>query len=293
VLRFSGVTVPLGKEVVMKKLMSLIVLILLCGIISDCDIEAPEGLEAHKRGRQLELARSPIKEYWFADYMPLVPGSYGIKTYAGEEESDFFTSKIVGTETVPYSTGPVTGVKMSFGDHSFVFHNDKRSLWWLKSGDYILSTTCHELTAYPPSAVIGKVHDGMILDMTGGETIWQVNANDLDDCEEVNTGESNSYVELIQIQDVHMHGKTYKNAILWWELEPNSPYAFAPIDFRGIDEILGIRLPTADETNDWAVDDVIIWGHRVGILFLGDIHLDSGELRDFIYLVSVSHKPSP
>jgi hypothetical protein len=292
-LSFRGVIVLGGKEVVMKKLMCPIVLMLLCGIITDCDIEAPDGLEADKPGRQIELASSPVKEYWFADYMPLVVGLYGVKTYAGGEEPGLFTSEIVGTETVPYSTGPMTGVKISFGDHSFVFHSDRRHLWWLKSGDYILSTTCHELTAYPPSAVIGKVHDGMILDMTGGGTIWQVNANDLDDCEEVNTGEGESYVELIQIQDVHMHGKTYKNSIIWWDLEPNSPQPFIPLDFHGIDETLGIRLPTADDTNHWAVDDVIIWGHRVGILFLGDVDLEGGELRDFIYLASVSHKQSP
>jgi len=127
----------------------------------------------------------------------------------------------------------------------------------------------------------------MILDMTGGETIWEVNANDFDDCEEVNT------VLLIQIQDVHMSGKTYKNAIIMWELQPNSPHVFSPIDFGGLEEVLGIRLPTAAETNNWEVDDVTIWGHRVGLLFLGDISLGTGKLGSFTYLVSVSHKPSP
>jgi hypothetical protein len=54
---------------------------------------------------------------------------------------------------------------------------------------------------------------------------------------------------------------TYKNALFVWELEPNRPEHFQ-LDFDGLDELLGIRLPTAEDTNDRAIDDLTIWVAR-------------------------------
>ncbi|UCH84233.1 MAG: hypothetical protein JSW50_00675, partial [Candidatus Latescibacterota bacterium] len=81
-------------------------------------------------------------------------------------------------------------------------------------------------------------------------------------------------------------------ALVFWELEPGEP--FKEINFDGYDLEMGITLPTAGDTNNWAVDDFLIFGFKKGILALGDIGLDTGNLNDLAVLVSVvrGHNPS-
>lgn len=267
----------------MKKLISLIFIILLIGIITDCTNKTPEGPEVKESSTQARLEKKPIKEYWFSDYFPLNPKLYGIKTYeltvGGTGQ---FTSKIVGTEIIPYTTGAITGVKIAFGDDYGVYYSEKRYFYSLKDGDYILSTTCGELTAYPPNAIVGKVYDGMILDLSG--PYWKVNANDYNDCKPP----GDSGINLISIQDVYINGKRYNNSLIFWEFEPERP--FTPLNFDGKELVIGLTLPTVDETNNNAITDVYIWGHRKGLLAAGDITAATGELNTFVELVSVSHK---
>ena len=64
----------------------------------------------------LAVTASGTKKYWFSDYFPLIPGLYGIKTYEFTVgQTGQFTSQVVGTETVQYSTGAITGTRITFG----------------------------------------------------------------------------------------------------------------------------------------------------------------------------------
>lgn len=235
-------------------------------------------------------APAKVKEYWVSEFASPNPAAYGSRTFQSEDGR--FTSRILGTETVEYTTGALTGVKIGFGDSYAVTYEEDRYLWMLGNDGWYLSTTCGALTAYPPSAILGKVHDGMILDMTGGETIWLVNGADLSQCEQVNTGYGDSYVALIQIQDIrlpdiHATGRwhEYKDALFMWALEPNRPDLHFQLDFGGVEDVLGIELPTAEEANEWAVDGFQVFGRRIGVLLMGEITLATGELGGITYLV--------
>jgi hypothetical protein len=269
---------------------------------SDSAVIEPEGLFL---APEAQFSTQPTRGFAFSDYLPLVPGLYGIKTYATGDGP--ITSQIVGPETAPYQP-PITGVKMTLGDESWVIRKQGKAMWWLQVGDYVFSRSCGAFSPYPESMVIGTAYDGMILDRTGGERLWLVNVSDPADCEEVNTGEGDSYVALIQVQDVRLPDRhvgdnwpphkdfdfkwhTYRNAILVWELEPNRPEPFM-LDFDGLDELLGIQLPTAEDVNDWAIDDLTIWGRNVGLLLLGDIELGTGKFAVDWHLVSETHAPN-
>jgi len=246
----------------------------------------------------LAVTASGTKKYWFSDYFPLIPGLYGIKTYEFTVgQTGQFTSQVVGTETVQYSTGAITGTRITFlggilggtGTLS-VFRSEKRLLSPLRSlQDRVPSTTCGELV-YPPDVSFGQVHDGMILDRRGVGN-FEVNINDLNDCEELGFGDS--FVDLIQIRDVHISGKRYNNAIVAWELEPKEypGLRFRSLNLGGKEQEWGLTpLPTAAETNDWVVDDVVIYGRRVGILAVGLIEAETGGLNAAIELISVTRR---
>ena len=231
--------------------------------------------------------------------MPLIQGLYGTKTYWVNGVPAI--SKIAGTEILPY-TPPISGTKMTIGESSSVFASHNKKVWWLRNGDYVLSRSCEAFSAYPESAIIGELHDGMILDMTGGQRLWQLNASDPSDCHELNTGEGDSHVFLIQVQDVRLPDRhvsdhwpahkedmkwhTYKNAILMWEVEPKLTIPEFELVFEGLDELLGIRLPTSEERRGWPIDDLLIWGKNVGLLVQGDVLQDTGKFEVGMYLMS-------
>lgn len=174
-----------------------------------------------------QLSANPVKEHAFADYLPLVPGQYGTKMYLTDDGP--ITSRIIGTETVPYDPA-LTGMVVTFGD------------------DSMRSRSCETQSAYPESSIIGYVHDGMILDLTGGEALYQINVDDPGDCTQLSTGEGDSNVFLIQVRDVR-----------------------------------------AEEAHDWAIDDLAIWGHEVGMVLQADVGLETGEFDVNMILVSETY----
>ncbi|MCY1723500.1 hypothetical protein OU798_24325 [Prolixibacteraceae bacterium Z1-6] len=282
----------------MKKLMNLIIVILLSGIITNCTDKLREDFEEIDFTKSAQLSEKPIVEYWFSDYMPLIPVLYGIKTYETTvgDEGERFTSKIVGNYTIPYTSGAITGVKIFWGrdDVELVFINDKRNLYFIAAqiedeSESIISTDC-ELTSFPPEAIIGKVYDGMIFEMFPEGETWEVNITEEPyECRLTGPtpdGGTNSGVTLVTIDDVHISGKRYNNAIILWELEPYFP--FEELNFSGKEQELGLRLPTIEDTQDMAIDDFIIFGHRIGILATGNIG-DEGTLDGLDELVSISH----
>ena len=288
----------------MRRSVLLSVFILLFAFPMGCSDGTAFDPDATLLPLQAQLSTQPVRQFAFSDYAPLIPGLYGNKTYITGDGP--IVSQIVGTEVVPY-TPPIVGATMTLGSNSLGLASHDKKVWWLKSGGYVFSRVPGAYSAYPESAIIGRLHDGMILDMTGGERLWLVNASDPGDWEEVNTGYGDSFVLLIQVQDVRLPDRhvsdnwpthkgdfkwhTYKDAIFMWALEPNRPDLEFQLDFDGLDEILGIQLPTAEDTNGWAIDGVLVWGKNVGVLFQGDIHLETGEFEMEMYLASQTHGP--
>jgi hypothetical protein len=286
----------------MQRVMAVPVLLLVF-FPSSCDSPVMEP-EALTLPSQAQFSTQPIKEVSFSAYVPLIPGLYGTKTYLIEGGS--ITSQIVGAESVPYSP-PITGIKMTLWEDSpLVFASFGKQMGLVKFGDYLFSRSCEAFPAYPQSMIIGDVYDGMILDMTGEETLWQVNASDPSDCIQMNTGDGDSYVFLIQVQDVRLPDRhmpdnwpdhqgefkwhTYKDAIFMWELESTRDFE---LEYGGYAELLGIRFPTAEDTNGWAVDDVLIWGKNVGILLQGDVDLEEdGDFSVGMFLASQAPWPN-
>ena len=286
----------------MKRLMAApILLLVFCPSSCDSPVVEPETLTL---ASEAQFSTQPVKEVSFPDYVPLIPGLYGTKTYLIEGGS--ITSQIVGAESVPY-TPPITGIKMTLWEDSpLVFASFGKQKGLVKNGDYLFSRSCEASPAYPESMIIGDVYDGMILDMTGGETLYQVNpSNPLLDCHQMNTGDGDSYVYLIQVQDVRLPDRhvldhwpdhqgefkwhTYKDAIFMWELESTRDFK---LEYGDLDEVLGIRFPTAEDTGGWAVDDVLVWGRNVGILLQGDVDLE--ENGDFsVVMLLASQAPWP
>lgn len=273
---------PQRKEIAMTKSIGLVVSILLAGSASSCNYISPEQPDTTGAATEVQLATNPMKQYWVGKYWSPNPRAYGVRTYEWLDSEEQFTSMIVGTETVPYQTGAITGVKMIFGDATFVFRTEKKRLWLLKEDEYYLSTDC-DLTAYPDNKIFGRVFDGIIHDMSA--SVWEVN-DDFSDCRPVPMGDS--WVNFVQIRDVFINKKRYSNALVFWELEPGEPFKAINF-FDGYEQEMGLTLPTASDTNGWAVDDIIIFGFKKGILAVGDIRLATGNLEDLAVLVSVSH----
>jgi hypothetical protein len=87
---------------------------------SDNAVIEPGGLSL---APEAQFSTQPTRGFAFSDYLPLVPGLYGIKTYATGDGP--ITSQIVGPETAPYQP-PITGVKMTLGDDHGSFASKAR-----------------------------------------------------------------------------------------------------------------------------------------------------------------------
>jgi hypothetical protein len=265
----------------MKNLPRLMVIVLLVGLLADCTDTAPTGPEVGDSVKQAASEVKASKVYWAADFWtPLVAQRYGLRTFEWTlGEPGTFTSSIIGTHTVPYVTGALTGTIVWFGDEGWLLHVDGRSICRLNDNGHYLSTDC-DLTGFPPERIMGRVGDGGILDQRGD--VWRINRANPNDCTH---GTDDSGVWLIQIRDVCVGGKKYNNAMLMWDLEPSSGHR--ALDLCGKGEELGITGPSSEETNGWAVDGWLILGYRQGIVAVGDFSVDSGELVAFAELVSI------
>ncbi|UCH84756.1 MAG: hypothetical protein JSW50_03425 [Candidatus Latescibacterota bacterium] len=272
----------------MTKLPRLYICALVVLNIVGCNYDRPEGPEVIDVTTAVQQENIRLKKYWMADYWSSNPRAYGIRTYEWLDSGESFTSMMVGVETVPYETGAMTGVKMVFGDGTFVFRTERKRLWWLKEDEHYLSADC-DLTAYPADKIFGQVYDGMIHDMSA--PAWEVK-DDFSECRPCPGVDGDSWVNLVHVRDVIVHGKKYINAVVFWDLEPGEP--FKEINFfDGYEHEMGLTLPTADETNGWAIDDIVIFGFKKGILAVGNIDLETGNLSDLAVLVSIAHHHRP
>jgi len=208
----------------------------------------------------------------FTDYFPLNDCTSTIEWTFGSNIGQQYPVTIGGTEIIPYTSGPITGVKMTgmLGEPtaSTIWFNDGVSVKFLRYNDYYVSTDC-TLTAHPSEWSFSIMHNGMIIDQTG--THYQVNKNDFSDC----TAISNQQL-LINIKDVTVQGTLYQNAVIWYQLDLN--YPFTSLDFSGKDADLGITLPTGSDTGGYSVTNFDIYGFGTGWIANGDVNADSGLL---------------
>ena len=126
----------------MKDLIRSIVIVVSMGLLPGCTDTAPTVPEVGDSSEGAASECNPLKEYWAADYWtPLVAQRYGLRTFEWTlGESGTFTSRIVGTRTVPYLTGAITGTIVWFGDEVLLLHVDGRSLYQLNDNGRLLET---------------------------------------------------------------------------------------------------------------------------------------------------------
>lgn len=213
---------------------------------------------------------------WFADYMPLDPNEYGIKTFEwvyGKEGE--YTSRIGGAETVPYLSGPITGVQIIEDNNTLVGTNDGLIVSFLASSEWILSTDPN-LTAHPPAWSFAGLHDDMIID----QGVWYLVKKDMSEWQAVDSQQL-----LIDIQDVTVPQSHCNNAVIFWYLD--TAYSFAPLDFHGKESDLGIILPSSSQAAGYSVTGFDIFAVNTGLIAQGDIDAATGSLNDLAVLKQV------
>jgi hypothetical protein len=213
---------------------------------------------------------------WFADYMPLDPNEYGIKTFewvygrTGE-----YTSRIGGTETVTYLSGSIIGVQIIEDNNTLVVINDGLNVSFLASGEWILSTDPN-LTAHPPAWTFTGLYDDMIID----QGVWYLVKKDMSEWEAVDSQQL-----LIDIQDITVPQGRYNNAVIFWYLD--TAYPFTPLDFHGKESDLGITLPSSSQGAGYSVTGFDIFAVNTGLIVQGDIDAATGSLNDLAVLKQV------
>jgi hypothetical protein len=217
----------------------------------------------------------------FADYLPVDTQNICINNYVFTVGTGVdFSSSAVGTETIPYISGGITGVRFESKDQdqlidSAVVYNDGVQVKYLAGSDRSLSTDC-ALTAHPAQWSFDKMSDGLLVNQTG--TFYTLNKNDFADCE----GGPGNQKLLVRIEDVMVQGITYPDAIIWYYLDLDIPYT--TLDFA--DRDYGITLPTSAETQSYSVTAFDIYAADTGQVAGGDVDAASGTLNDAYELVS-------
>jgi len=216
----------------------------------------------------------------FPDYFPVDPEEHGIKTFEFTYGlSGQYTSEIIGTETVPYTTGDITGVKISnfpYGKTG-IMYNDGVFVKDLGQDDYYISTDCL-LTAHPSAWSFGTLNDGDLIDLG----VFYSVKKDLSTCYTVD----NQRI-LIKIQDVSVLKGNYTDAVIFWWLDTD--YPFTDLNLYGKESDLGITLPTASDTGGYSVMGFGIRGFNTGTIAFGEIDSSTGSLISLSELKEVTY----
>jgi hypothetical protein len=259
-----------------KRIFGLSIIPLVLGSLTQCTNDGSVGPEELESIGVLQSTAVPRNAPWLSDYFPLNPHQFGFRTYHWSDEEGYSVAFIGGTETVPYTSGPIEATKLFLEDDVIGLYVDNRELWLeVIQGDYYVSVDC-DLTGFP-FPVAGKVWDGMFVDLIGLPA-FLVNKDDPSKCEPL---PPNDRLILFKIDDVNISGKRYNNALILWSLEPY-PYQ----ELKEFDDDWGITLPTSVETHGNAVDGFVILGFRKGVVALGETDLEGGSLDDLALLVS-------
>ena len=213
---------------------------------------------------------------WFSDYMPLDSNEYGVKTLEWVYgQTGEYTSRIGETETVPYLSGPITGVQIIENNNTLVGTNDGLNVSFLASGEWILSTDPN-LAAHPPAWTFSGLYDDMIIN----QGVWYLVKKDLSEWQAVDNQQL-----LIDIQDITVPEGYHNKAVIFWYLD--TAYSFAPLDFHGNESDLGITLPSSSQTAGYSVTGFDIFAVNTGVIAQGDINADTGSLNDLAVLKQI------
>jgi hypothetical protein len=213
---------------------------------------------------------------WFADYAPLDPNEYGIKTFEWiYGQTGEYTRRIGESETVPYLSGPITGVQIIENNNTLVGTNDGLNVSFLASGEWFLSTDPN-LTAHPPVWSFAGLYNGMIID----QGIWYLVKKDMSEWEVVDNQQL-----LIDIQDIIVPEGHHNNAVVFWYLD--TTYSFTPLDFHGKEFDMGITLPSSSQAAGYSVTEFDIYAVNTGLIAHGDIDAATGSMNDIAVLKQV------
>ena len=193
------------------------------------------------------------------EYDPLRTADGCSATYlrtAGSSTGETFISATTGTETINYTSGPLTGkitinTVTSDGEGSHTTYNDGTSLKLLRSVDATtndtMSTDC-ALTAHPAILSFDIVYNKMLVDGPFSTVNTVTSA-----CR------SEAATVLFTIQDVTVQGTLYPDAIIWWWMaNPKQPYQ--TLNAPALTGFGITAFPTSTDTGGFAVTDVDILG---------------------------------
>jgi len=210
----------------------------------------------------------------FPKYFPTDPNVHQRKIFESTNfvasSSVVMTNEILGFKSVPYTSGSIVGVTNSEG---WIYYNSGTEVMMLGFDDAILSTDTN-LAAHPDCWSFGAVYD----EMTISQSFHIVS-------EDLSWSESNEQKIFVQIDDVTIPSGIYSNAIIFWHLDLDKPYA--SLNFHGEDVIMGIELPDSEQTGGYSVTDFEIYAQTIGTIVAGDVEGISGNLNDIKKLQEV------
>ena len=214
------------------------------------------------------------------DYFPVDPAEHGVKTFMYTYGlSGQYTSEIIGTETVPYTSGDITGVKISNFTQTGtgIIYNDGLNFKFLGSDDYYVSTDC-SLTAHPSAMSFSTVTNGMLIN----PGVYYNVKKDLSTCVTVDNQQI-----LFTIQDVTVLEGLYPDAVIFWWLDKTHP--FTALNLYGKESDLGITLPTSSDTGGYSVFAMGIRGFGTGTIAFGEIEASTGSLISLTELKGITY----
>ena len=231
---------------------------------------------------------SSIYAVEFSDYFPLDPAVHGVKTfqwtYGG---TGTYSSYISGTLTVPYTSGAIEGIGIAnFSDMGRLYaSNNGSEVKWLATDEVYVSTDQY-LTAHPAGWTFSEVTDDMLVDqgicyfVDHDLTSWEIQDNQS---------------LLFDIQNVTVPSGSYSDAVIIWYLDEN--YNFTPLNFHDKNTALGITLPNESQTTPpgqvegYSVTAFDVYAYGIGVIAVGDVDAESGELVNLAELVDISAAP--
>ena len=226
----------------------------------------------------------------FSAYFPTDPQVYGHRliqcTFGGSGQ---YTSEIIGTVTVPFLSGTLTGVNITGSDDGMIASavaNDGATVYLYISADetsgarsYVASD-CN-LSSPAPAFACSGLYDGMVKNQTSCFLV----PPDLSDCTEIQINSK----RLVDVQDVRVAEGYYQDAVIFWILDTAKP--FVNLNFFGLDQTLGIEYPDAASAQGYSITGFEIYGIGAALIGKGNVDAGSGQLTELWELVSVTHDP--
>jgi hypothetical protein len=254
------------------------------GVMSDDKSLVVLTITEIRGGYDLLILSRAAKTLSFHDYGAGTPQEHGVKTFAWTYgQTGQWTSQIGRAVTVHYGDGSsLAGVEMT---NTFEVNG---ALWdevvgangsvinVLALGDFYLSSDEH-LTSHPDVWSFGTVADGTLFALRP----YYIIRTDPDQ-----VGGRDDQMLLYHVQDIDVPQGHYADALAAWTIDVRYPYV--DIDLFGRDADLGLVLPTSLETAGYAVAGFRMQGRDTGVIGLGRIDPQTGQLQSLGELTDIS-----